>query len=122
MRQIHAAIEHWQRGDFECATTLAGAAEGMIPDPGTATFRDKVKAMADALPKKDGNAHKPNDFANWLKHAEAGRKKYDKATMLQIDVIAIIWRAISKYQEHYEPTPQMESFANTAARKLKFGD
>jgi hypothetical protein len=27
MRQIHAAIEHWRRGDFECAITLAGAAD-----------------------------------------------------------------------------------------------
>jgi tRNA threonylcarbamoyladenosine modification (KEOPS) complex Cgi121 subunit len=27
MRQIHAAIEHLHRGDFECAITLAAAAE-----------------------------------------------------------------------------------------------
>jgi hypothetical protein len=32
MRQIHAAIDHWRHADFECAITLAGAAEGMLPD------------------------------------------------------------------------------------------
>ena len=31
MRQIHAAIDHLPRGDFECAITLAAAGEGMLP-------------------------------------------------------------------------------------------
>ena len=30
MRQIHCAIEHLHRGDYECAITLAGAAEKYI--------------------------------------------------------------------------------------------
>src|SRR5258705_3336372 len=32
MRQIHAAIEHMERGDFECATTLADPAKCMLAD------------------------------------------------------------------------------------------
>jgi hypothetical protein len=31
MRQIHAAIKHLDRGDFECAITLAAAGEEMLP-------------------------------------------------------------------------------------------
>jgi hypothetical protein len=32
-REIHAAIAHFRAGDFECAITLCGAAEGEIPEP-----------------------------------------------------------------------------------------
>lgn len=46
MRQIHCAIEHLERGDFECAITLAAAAEGMLPEPEKPYLRHKVKAMA----------------------------------------------------------------------------
>jgi hypothetical protein len=28
LRQLHAAIDHLHDGDYECAITLAGAAEG----------------------------------------------------------------------------------------------
>lgn len=34
LRQIHAAIEHMERGDFERATTLADAAKCMLADVG----------------------------------------------------------------------------------------
>jgi hypothetical protein len=36
-RQIHAAITHFQRGDFECAITLCSAAEGQMPEPSDPT-------------------------------------------------------------------------------------
>jgi hypothetical protein len=45
MRQIHAAIEHWRRGDFECAITLASAAETMLPDIDEPHFR-RVQNLA----------------------------------------------------------------------------
>jgi tRNA threonylcarbamoyladenosine modification (KEOPS) complex Cgi121 subunit len=39
MRQIHGAIEHLERGDIECAITLAAAVEGMLPERGKPYFR-----------------------------------------------------------------------------------
>jgi hypothetical protein len=32
MRQIHAAIDHLHKAEFESAITLAGAAEGVLPE------------------------------------------------------------------------------------------
>jgi hypothetical protein len=47
MRQIHAAIEHWQRGDFECAIALASAASEMLPGMNRRTpFRGATKHLA----------------------------------------------------------------------------
>jgi hypothetical protein len=46
MRQIHCAIEHIRRGDFECAITLGAAGEGMLPNAEQALFRDKVKKLS----------------------------------------------------------------------------
>ena len=32
LRQINASIKHLYNGEYECAATLAGAAEGMLPN------------------------------------------------------------------------------------------
>jgi hypothetical protein len=53
MRQIHAAIEHVHREDYECAITLAGAAEGILPDTDEPHFRQKVKALS-GIPGNQG--------------------------------------------------------------------
>ena len=70
MRQIYCAIEHLHQGDFECAITLAGAAEGILPDTDEAHFRQKVKALSKSPEiRATGGATGPNDYINWLKHA-----------------------------------------------------
>jgi len=46
MRQIHGAIEHVYRGDYECAITLASAAEGMLAEPDEAYLRHRVKDLS----------------------------------------------------------------------------
>jgi len=43
MRQIHAAVEHLQRGDFECAMTLAASGEGMLPSTDEPQFRELAR-------------------------------------------------------------------------------
>src|SRR4051812_891867 len=69
MRQIHAAIEHLHRGDYECAITLAGAAEGMLPETDNAYFRQKILELSKSPEiKAAGGATGPNDYINWLKH------------------------------------------------------
>ncbi len=114
MRQIHCAIEHLHRGDFECAITLAGAAEGILPETDDAHFRQKVKALSKSPEiKAAGGATGPNDYINWLKH---GRLKKDgprieNATIPAEESVAVIWRAITKYNViHNDMSPQMLSF------------
>jgi hypothetical protein len=108
MRQIHAAIEHWQRGDFECAMTLAGAAEGMLPDIDERHFR------------KLQNSTRINEISNWLMHAESGEgmkgDHIDTVVIGELDTVIAIHRAILKFETVFwqDKTPQMRSFRNCA--------
>ena len=70
MRQIHCAIEHLHRGDYECAITLAGAAEGILPDTWKPHFLQKVKALSISPEiQAEGGAIGENDYINWLSTA-----------------------------------------------------
>jgi hypothetical protein len=74
MRQIHCAIEHLHQGDFECAITLAGAAEGILPDTDEAHFRQKVQALSKSPEiRAAGGATGANDYINWLKYGRVAR-------------------------------------------------
>jgi hypothetical protein len=64
MRQIHCAIEHLHRGDWESAITLAGAGEGIAPETDKPHFRQKVNAVSDAIPEIEGEATNANDYIN----------------------------------------------------------
>jgi hypothetical protein len=123
MRQIHAAIDHLHRGDFECAITLAGAAEGMLPNTDEPHFRQKVKALSTSPEiKAEGGATGPNDYINWLKHGqiERGGPRIETATISELEMIAVVWRAITKFQATYnDTTPQMQSFAEWAKSHLQ---
>jgi hypothetical protein len=123
MRQIHAALEHLHRGDYECAITLAGAAEGMLPDTDKPHFRQKVKELS-ASPeiKAEGGATGPNDYINWLKHGRIERDgpRVESAPIPDHEWIAVVWRAITKFRVTYnDETPQMVSFAKWAREYLQ---
>ena len=123
MRQIHAAIDHLHRGDFECAITLAGAAEGILPNTNEPHFRQRVKSLS-ASPgiRAEGGATGPNDYINWLKHGqtERGGPRIETATISEIEMIAVIWRAITKFQATYNyTTTQMQNFAEWAKSHLQ---
>lgn len=116
MRQIHTAIEHLHRGDFECAITLGAAGEGMLPETDTRHFRQKVKALAATIPKLEGAAG-PNDYINWLKHGavKQGAARIENAKITELEVIVTIWRGITKFEavhvaEDKDRTPQMLGF------------
>jgi hypothetical protein len=107
MRQIHAAIEHWRRGDFECAITLAGAAEAMLPDIDEPHYR-KVQ-----------NITRINEISNWLIHGGSVSVKGDHfgtVVIEEIDTVVVIHRAILKFEAVFslDKTPQMTSFRNCA--------
>jgi hypothetical protein len=105
MRQIHAAIEHWRRGDFECAITLASAAEAMLPDIDEPHFRE-MKNIRDI-----------NEICNWLIHGGSALVKgddIDTVVIEEIDTVVAIHRAILKFEAVFwkDKTPQMMSFRN----------
>jgi hypothetical protein len=56
MRQIHAAMGHLQRGDSECAMTLAAAGDGMLPSTDEPEFRELARMT------------EVNDIVDWLRH------------------------------------------------------
>jgi hypothetical protein len=125
MRQINAAIEHLHRGDFECAITLAAAAEGMLPDTDKPHFLQKVRALEESLKDAEGE-NRANAHINWLKHGKLrdNEARIETATISQLDVIVTIWRAISKFEAVYvsgdaDRTPQMIQFANWTRERLQ---
>jgi hypothetical protein len=126
MRQINAAIEHLHQGDWECAITLAAAAEGILPPTDEPHFRQKVKKMSDSSEiKAAGGATGANDYINWLKHGslEQGGKRIENVTISALEVIGTIWRAITKFEANYvkgpaDRTPQILAFANWAREHL----
>ena len=68
-RQIHAAIEHYRAGDFECAITLCGAADGQMPEPGhSETLFRRMQRQAKLNPLPDREKDDFNYAANWMKH------------------------------------------------------
>jgi hypothetical protein len=125
MRQIHEAIQHLHRGDFECAITLAAAGEGMLPDTDKPHFRQKAIALEEKLPKTDGGENTANAHINWLKHGgfKTGGPRIEATSISELDVIYTVWRGISKFQAIYgvtdaDRTPQMISFENWITERL----
>lgn len=119
MRQIHAALDHHSRQDYECAITLAAAAEGMLPATDGPHFHQKVKEFAASLPDDTEGAKNPNDVITWLKHGTYKGKKCETATIDHSEGMVVIWRAISKYFAVYdEVSPQMRSWANAIRDEL----
>jgi hypothetical protein len=122
MRQIHAAIEHVHRGDIECAITLAGAAEGMLPDTDKPHFRQKVIALEASMPTVEKRFKGTNNFINWLKHGsiEKGGQRFEKATIGMLDTLATIYRAVTKFEATYDDlSPQMKSFKSWLLEELQ---
>lgn len=106
-RQIQAAIQFYNEGRFECAITLAHAAENMNAKLGLLSFFDKLKE------KMSGEDH--NLFANWLKHPTGP----DTATISDLEVVVMIERAISKFYARFEfITEAMHAFQDQQRNKL----
>ena len=106
MRQIHAAMDHFHRGDFECAATLAAAACGMLP-----AIDDAALCASEAGP---ASIH---TVAHWLAHgavlnrtAESTRK--ESIVIRTAQVGSGIHLAITRFDIAFpdQKTPQMISF------------
>jgi hypothetical protein len=120
MRQIHLAIELLHRGEFEAAITLAGAAEGILPEPTKPYLRTKQEALVKTLLKDTEGATGVNDFINWAKHGEANYVPKEKARLPEFEVILVISRAISKFIALYDGhTERMKAFEEWAIKRLQ---
>jgi len=114
MRQIHAAIEHLQRGDFECAMTLAAAGEGMLPPTDEPHFRELARMT------------EVNDIVDWLRHGRMKDKENRRrgrgqtVAIEEPEAIFVIYRAIAKFDAVFgdQKTPQMISFRICATGRL----
>ncbi|TYL99175.1 hypothetical protein FXB40_03420 [Bradyrhizobium rifense] len=113
MRQIHAAIEHWRHGDFECAIALASTAAEMLPDVDEPHFRELQ------------NISRVNEISNWLiRGASRERLKsgqIDTVVIEELDTVLAIHRAILKFEAVFwkDKTPQMKSFRNCARTQCR---
>jgi hypothetical protein len=107
--QITAAIEHFHKHDWECAITLAGAAEGILPDAeeeDEVLFRRLKKDMAEHAEKLDLNF-----VQNWLKHGKYNGRYIESMRISEFIAVISLWRAITKFAAVYrKETPEMEEF------------
>lgn len=102
-RQIHAAIDALEAGDYDVALTLAGAAEGMIHRDGGyifAALQNNPRAL-DRFPRKDWISLL-NAERDWLKHG--GHDVMEIDCYIAAFMIA---RAASKLEEW---SPRMDDF------------
>lgn len=89
-RQIEAAIRHLYANELESAITLAGAAEGQLPE----TTKDYLFRIL----KRHFGHDELNAVRDWLKHP-AGQ---DAKTITEFDAALMISRAIQKFVAVYE--------------------
>jgi len=111
LRQITAAIEHFEAQQYECAITLAGAAEGQIKtDEGSEHLFAKLKVMA---PEEFENEREWASWLNttrdWLKHETPHLG--DDWEINAFGAAVMIARAITKFGWAYQQgTKQMQEF------------
>jgi threonyl-tRNA synthetase len=109
LRQIHDAIDHLHKSDYVSAITLASAAEGILPHTDNPHLFQKLKALTASIPED------PNAFTNWTKHGT-----HNKATISELEVIATIVRATSKFTALYdEQSQKMKDFSEWAIARLQ---
>jgi hypothetical protein len=76
LRQITAAIVHFEKKDYECAITLAGAAEGELPT--NKASKHLFHELRVRVPPEFKNEKNLTNWVNatrdWLKHETAQKR------------------------------------------------
>jgi hypothetical protein len=101
-RQVEAAIEALERGNFDIAITLAGAAECILACPESlfAYQRDHPKAQELGIEKEELLNHL-NKERNWLKHLSGP----DTMEITRYSAAFMIARAVTKLKAEYCTAP-----------------
>ena len=101
LRQTMAAIEMYLQGRYECAVTLAGAAEGMVPKSENSMHQahltrevpESLKHTEYATFDKTGRNRFWNTQRDWLRHT--GDFHPPSMTIMKLDAESMISRAIT---------------------------
>jgi hypothetical protein len=102
LRHIEASIAAFDEGHYDVAITLAGAAEGMAPETGTALFpylRDHPRIAAEGVGKTEW-VSALNVERDWLKHhapSHPATMEFERAS-----AAIMLVRAISKAQAAFK--------------------
>lgn len=97
LRQIEAAIDHLNAGQFECAVTLALAAEDHLPRSDAPYL---YKVLSDRVPEDEMKMF--NVLRNWLKH----HIEPDEIEFSEFEVAVALIRATSKFFATYRKSSQ----------------
>src|ERR1700730_2451159 len=92
IRQITAAIEHLRKQEYECAITLAAAAEGLLPPTDEPHIFSAFKKYMSPEEFKELNL---NLAVNWLKHYNP--EDLDPVIIPEAVAVWVILRAITKF-------------------------
>jgi hypothetical protein len=99
-RQVEEAIKALERGDFDIAVTLAGAAEEMLERSDHHMWSFMLQSpQAAAFDEKKELVPFLNAQRNWLKHSGGG----DTMTLTRAHAAFMITRAMSKLDEALSP-------------------
>jgi hypothetical protein len=99
-------VDHFEKKDYECAITLAGAAEGQIKEK---TLNHLFRLMRAKWPSDEANM-----FIHWMKHASGP----ENAEIEELEVVTTIIRAIQKYVGAYETMhPKFQTFSDWCVAK-----
>jgi predicted DNA-binding ribbon-helix-helix protein len=117
LRQLHAAIEHLRHGEYECAITLAGAAEGQLAGRVEIDFWQVLKIVA----REDRSdiksvISKLNETRDWLKHPT---NQLDDLRYLHVDEawLACLRAAMQFVSVYKEQSSKMDWFLKRAEKK-----
>jgi hypothetical protein len=112
-RQVEEAIKALQRGDFDVAVTLAGAAEGMLERPGLHMWAFMMNSPKAAAFEKKELIGALNADRDWLKHPTSNES--ETLTLSRAEAAFMIARAASKLETW---SPLMEDFKNWLVENL----
>ena len=106
LRQITAAIEHYDKGEYECAITLAGAAEGQLTmNQGDSHLFNQLKELVPPEFKSQKEwVNWINAARDWLKHETPHWG--DEWVISDHSAGTMILRAINKFNWAYRQVTQ----------------
>jgi hypothetical protein len=108
--QIHAAIAHLYAKQYECAITLACAAEDLIGDAKPSHLWTVLMARRPQDHSEREWATMLNETRDWLKHPTEGLG--NERDIEEFETVIMLIRAVSKYAARFddEYTHEMEEF------------
>jgi hypothetical protein len=122
LRQITASIEHYNKGEYECAITLAGAAEGQLTakDGDDHLFKQLKELVPPEFKTEREWVNWLNATRDWLKHETP--QWGDEWVISDYSAGIMIVRAINKFNWAYgQVTQRMVNFENEW-RKCRLAD